>query len=88
MSLTDEQVFQNFDRLVKTWGKANSPSDTFPTNQSDNPTNPDYALITTSPGNTEIEFWNHDSPEPTIADLKALTLQNANRDHILSSRRS
>jgi hypothetical protein len=70
MPLTDEELNILFIFACEVWGKNNSPSDTYPDSD---PTTGDFAAI--SDGITIfIDFWNHDSPQPTINDLKALDL--------------
>lgn len=71
MPLTDEQLNNNFGYACQLWGYQNSISSTVPVN--DPTENGNFGLR--SDGNTiTIMYWDHDSPRPTIDDLKSLNL--------------
>jgi hypothetical protein len=70
MPLTDEELRQLIHPACEVWGKNNSVSDTYP--------DPDPLtggfLINSDGVNFTISEWTHDSPQPTINDLKTLDL--------------
>jgi hypothetical protein len=70
MPLTDIQLKDLYSHACQVWGKTHSASNTYP---NPDPTVGDFRLESVQDV-ISIARWTHDSPQPSLTDLKSLDL--------------